>query len=105
MKRVVASITVCAALALASQAGAQEPVTRSMSVPVASVDFNKPAQVEALYAQLKAGARKMCRGSTRTLADRDGESACREAALDNAVKQAAGTPLASRHSQMLASAR
>jgi UrcA family protein len=105
MKRVVASITVCAALALASQVVAQESVTRSMSVPLASVDFSKPAQVEALYGQLKSGARKMCRGSTRTLADRDGERECREAAIDGAVKQAARTPLASQHSPTLASAR
>lgn len=105
MKRIVASITVCAALALASQAGAQDYVTRSMSVPTGGVDFNDPAQVDALYAQLKTGARKMCRSDARTLADRAGERACREAALDAAVKQAARAPLASRHTPVLASAR
>lgn len=104
MKRTIASITVCAALALASQAGAEERVSRSTSVPVAGVDFSDAAQVDKLYGQLKTSARKMCRGETRYLSSRADEGACRSAALDAAVKKVAREPLASRHTPRMARA-
>ncbi len=102
MKRIVASAAVCAALALGSQAAAEEQVTRSTSVALAGVDFNDSAQVDKLYRQLKTSARKMCRGDTRSLSARADEGACRAAALDAAVKKAGREPLASRHTPVMA---
>jgi len=97
MKRVIASLTVCAALALASQAAAEDMTSRSGSVSVAGVDFSDSKQVDGLYAKLKTSARKMCRGDIRSLSARADEGACRTAALDAAVKAASHQTLAQRH--------
>lgn len=102
MKRLIATITACAALALASQAGAEELVTREHSVAISSIDFKDSKQVDGLYRQLKTSASKVCRSSGRNLADRVGERECRNAALDGAIKKIAQEPLASRHTQTAA---
>ena len=104
MKRIVASAAVCAALALGTQAAAEEHVSRSTTVAIAGVDFADATQVDKLYRQMKTSARKMCRGDARTLSARADESACRSAALDAAVKKAGREPLASRHTPVLARA-
>ena len=103
MKRIVATFTACAALALASQAAAESYVSHSTTVSTAGVDFSNSADVDALHAKLKVSARKMCRGDTSILKTQADARTCRDAALSAAMEKVSQSQLAARQGARLAS--
>jgi UrcA family protein len=97
-RKLVALVATGLAFVGSTAIAAPHTESRAATVNYADLDLESTAGIEALYARIRSAAKRVC-GTTEflDLAARADMSACRSAAVDEAVAAVGNEALAARH--------